>query len=289
MYFVGFFKLLSTRNITYSMRFKHIFIIFIACFFVKINAQSTASKQITKFTIAAPQLDTLKTIWVYLPKNYQNSEKRYPVIYMHDAQNLFDASTSYVGEWQIDEYMDKLTNNESIIIGIEHGNEKRIDELTPYIHEKYGGGKGEAYLTFIKNTLKPHIDVVYKTKPDAANTTIFGSSLGGLISFYGAIKYPETFGKAGVFSPSFWFSEKIFDLAQSTEITESSMFYFLVGDQEGENMVPDQERMVALLKSKGVKDSQIKSHVIEGGKHNEAFWSSHFANAYQWLTSTNNN
>lgn len=265
------------------MRLKPFYILFLTLFLNTLYAQSTASKQVTKFVIAAPQLDTLKTIWVYLPKDYQNSEKRYPVVYMHDAQNLFDVETSYVGEWNIDEYMDKLTYNKSIIIGIEHGNEKRIDELTPYKHEKYGGGKGENYLTFIKNTLKPHIDVTYRTYSDAVNTSIFGSSLGGLISFYAAIKYPDTFGKAGVFSPSFWFSEKIFDLVQSTEIKETSKFYFLVGNEEGDKMVPDQERMVALLKSKGVKEKQIENHIIEGGKHNEAFWSAHFGNAYQWL------
>lgn len=267
------------------MRFKHFFLYLLVFIFSKTHSQSTASKQITTFVIAAPQLDTLKTIWVYLPKNYQNSKKSYPVVYMHDAQNLFDAETSYVGEWEVDEYMDTLTKNESILIGIEHGNEKRIGELTPYKHEKYGGGQGDAYLTFIKNTLKPHIDVTYRTKANSNNTTIFGSSLGGLISFYAAIKYPDTFGKAGVFSPSFWFSEKIYDLVKTTDISEFSKFYFLVGDDEGENIVPDQERMIELLKSKGVKEEQIENHIIIGGKHNEALWKSNFPDAYQWLNS----
>ncbi len=265
------------------MRLRLIFLLFLAFILNKINVQSTVSKQITKFTIAAPQLDTLKTIWVYLPKDYQNSKKNYPVIYMHDAQNLFDANTSYVGEWEVDEYMDTLTDNESIIVGIEHGNEKRIDELTPYKHDKYGGGNGDSYLTFIKNTLKPHIDVSYRTKPDPEYTTIFGSSLGGLISLYGAIKYPETFGKAGVFSPSFWINPKIYDFVESTTIPKSSTFYILAGSDESENMMPDQERMVALLKEKGVKEKQIESHSIEGGQHNEKFWSTHFGDAYQWL------
>ena len=265
------------------MRFKHILLIFSLLFLVKTNAQSTASKQVTTFTISAPQLDTIKTIWVYLPKNYQNSKKSYPVIYMHDAQNLFDAETSYVGEWEVDEYLDSLIKNESIIIGIEHGNEKRIDELTLYTHEKYGGGNGDAYLTFIKDTLKPHIDITYRTLNNAKHTTIFGSSLGGLISFYAAIKYPETFGKAGVFSPTFWINPEIYSFVESIDIPETSKFYFLVGTAEGENMVPDLERMVALLKDKGVKDKQIEYYIIKDGKHSETFWSVHFANAYEWL------
>lgn len=266
------------------MRLKHFYLLLLAFILNKVYAQSTASKQVTKFFIAAPQLDTVKTIWVYLPKDYQNSEKRYPVIYMHDAQNLFNAETSYVGEWKVDEYMDTLTDKESIIVGIEHGNEKRIEELTPYKHEKYGGGKGNIYLTFIKNTLKPHIDVSYRTKTDANHTTIFGSSLGGLISFYATLKYPETYGKAGVFSPAFWINPEIFDLVESSEIPESSKFYFLAGTEEGETMIPKLEEMLALLKSKGVKENQLECKIIEGGKHNEKLWSENFGNAYQYLT-----
>ena len=265
------------------MRLKHLLLLFFVINLNNLNSQSTASEQVTKFTIAAPQLDTLKTIWVYLPKNYENSKKHYPVVYMHDAQNLFDTKTAYAGEWQVDEYLDSLTSNESIIIGIEHGNEKRIAELTPYTHEKYGGGKGDAYLTFIKNTLKPHIDITYRTKPEALHTTLFGSSLGGLISFYGTIKYPNTFGKAGVLSPAFWINPEIFDLVSSTEIPETSKFYFLAGTDEGETMIPKLEEMLKLLKEKGVKDKQFESHSIEGGQHNEKFWSTHFGAAYQWL------
>ena len=265
------------------MRLKHFYTLFFVFTLNTLYAQSTASEQVTKFEIVAPQLDTIKQIWVYLPKDYQNSEKRYPVVYMHDAQNLFDDASSYVGEWKVDEYLDVLNDKQSIIIGIEHGNEKRVDELTPYTNDEYGGGKGDAYLTFIKNTLKPHVDIAYRTKPDASNTTIFGASLGGLISFYAAVKYPSVFGKAGVFSASFWFSEKIYDLAKSSIIPKSSKFFFLIGEKEGYSMVPDQERMVELLKSKGVTSRQMSSHVIKDGEHNEKLWASSFAQAYQWL------
>ncbi len=249
------------------------------------SAQSTASKQVSTFSIEAPQLKTHKTIWVYTPKSYSDSEKKYPVLYMFDAQNLFDAETSYVGEWKIDEYLDTLNDKEVIIVGIEHGNEKRLEELTPYPHEDYGGGKGDIFMQFIINTVKPHIDVTYRTKPDAKHTGIFGASLGGLMAFYATIKYPETFSMAGVFSPSFWVSDKIYELANTTEISSSSKFFFLVGDKEGDSMVPDQEKMVTLLLNKGVKTEQIQNKIIEGGEHNEALWSSNFPEAFQWLTS----
>ncbi|WP_407556258.1 alpha/beta hydrolase [Winogradskyella sp. 4-2091] len=266
------------------MNLKHLYLVIIAFALQITPAQTTASKQVSKFTIAAPQLDTLKTIWVYLPSDYQNSEKEFSVIYMHDAQNLFDTETAYAGEWEVDEYMDTLVENKSIIVGIAHGNNKRIEELTPYTNEIYDGGNGNAYLTFIKNTLKPHIDATYRTKTDAEHTTIFGSSLGGLISFYAVIKYPETFGKAGVFSPAFWINPEIYDLVKTTEIPESTKFYFLAGTDEGETMIPKLEEMLELLTSKGLKQNQIESHIIEGGQHNEKFWAEHFGKAYNWLT-----
>ena len=287
MYLVDFFKLLSHKNNIKTMKLKYLYLLISAFIANNITAQSTASQQVTKFTIATPQLNTVKTIWVYLPVNYKNSENSYPVIYMHDAQNLFDAETSFVGEWNVDEYMDTLTDNENIIIGIEHGNANRTDELTPYTHEKHGGGHGDAYLEFIKNTLKPHIDKTYRTKSDAEHTTIFGSSLGGLISFYAVIKYPETFGNAGVFSPAFWINPEIFELVEATEIPETSKFYFLAGTDEGDTMIPKLEEMVKLLQSKGVNKTQFESHYIEGGQHNEKLWATHFGEACHYLTSNN--
>jgi len=185
---------------------KRIFLAVLLLFALIGKAQSTASKNVSTFTIEAPQLHTSKKIWIYLPENYsKNIQKKYSVIYMHDAQNLFDAKTSFSGEWNIDEKLDSL-KAPVIVVGIEHGNEKRIDELTPFKNEKYGGGNADNYLEFIVKTLKPHIDKNYRTKTKPKNTILFGSSLGGLVSYYGALKYPDVFGKAGVFSPSFWFS-----------------------------------------------------------------------------------
>ena len=246
-------------------------------------AQSTASAQVTTFNIEAPQIHVDKKIWVYLPKDYSQTNSYYSVIYMHDAQNLFDAETSYIGEWNVDEYLDSISDNNAIIIGIEHGNEKRMDELTPFPNEKYGGGEGDDYLSFIINTLKPKIDTTYRTLKDAKHTSIFGSSLGGLLSFYAIAKYPETFGNAGVFSPSFWFSNRIFDFVLETKIQPDSRFYFLVGSEESEDMVPDQTKMKELLLKKGVPKDHIKNIIIQGGRHNEELWRNNFPEAYQWL------
>lgn len=244
--------------------------------------ESTASKQVSTFTIGAPQLKTTKKIWIYLPKDYENSKKRYSVIYMHDAQNLFDSKTSYAGEWNVDEKLDSI-NAQVIVIGIEHGNDKRMDELTPHKNDKYGGGSADAYLEFIVNTLKPEIDQTYRTKTKKKNTLIMGSSLGGLVSYYATLKYPNVFGKAGVFSPSFWFSDKIFDLAENTKKIKTKI-YFLCGDKESEDMLADMNKMERLINTKRCSCLHLKKKVIiSGGQHNEKLWRDGFTEAILWL------
>lgn len=237
---------------------------------------------VTSFTIEAPQLKSSKKIWLYLPEGYSTSKKKYPVIYMHDAQNLFDDKTSYAGEWHIDETLDSL-KAEVIIVGIEHGNEKRMEELTPYPNEKYGGGKADAYLDFMVNTLKPYIDTNYRTKTGKMNTAIAGSSLGGLVSYYAVLKYPKVFGKAAIFSPSFWFTHEIYTLTENNKKLKTKL-YFLCGDAESATMVSDMDKMVDLVNDKRCSCMHLTRKVIVAdGKHNEKLWSNAFGKAYLWL------
>lgn len=250
-----------------------------------IYAQETAKNQrFSTFSITSPELNTKKKIWVYLPQDYENSSKKYPVIYMHDGQNLFDAKTSYVGEWNVDETLDSI-NSKVIVIGIEHGGDKRIEELTPFPHAKYGGGKADLYLDFLINTLKPHIDKTYRTKTNAKNTAIFGSSLGGLVSFYAALKHPKVFGKVGCFSPAFWFNRnELNELMQKTP-TFKTKIYFLCGDNEGDaDVVPDMQNVVKWVNSMRCECKKLnKSVIVKGGQHNEKLWRENFKNAYLWL------
>lgn len=258
------------------------FFIFSVLIFSGRAQESTASKNVSTFTMEAPQLKTTKKIWVYLPENYAASDQRYSVIYMHDAQNLFDAKTSYVGEWNVDEKLDSL-KAKVIVVGIEHGNEKRIDELTPFKNEKYGGGNADNYLDFIVKTVKPYIDKNYRTKPKARNTIIMGSSLGGLVSYYAILKYPKVFGKAAVFSPSFWFSKDIYSLTEKTPKIKTKI-YFLCGDKEDENMVQDMTKMERLLDTKRCYCLHLtKSKIVKGGEHNEKLWRDSFVGALSWL------
>ena len=260
------------------------FITFILLYFtLQINSQNTYSKQVVRFNIEAPQLETTKRIWLYLPKNYQTSGKAYPVIYMHDAQNLFDEHTAFANEWKIDEFLDTLKTQESIIVGIEHGNEKRIEELTPFTHETHGGGGGDAYLNFIVETLKPAIDDRYHTLKHPEHTTIFGSSLGGLMALYGIITYSEIFGKAGIFSPALWINPDIYDVIKQSTIPKHVRLYIMAGNNESETMVANVEKLSTLLLEKGIDETQLQVKIVEGGEHNEIFWSKEFKDAYFWL------
>lgn len=202
---------------------------------------------------------------------------------MHDAQNLFDAKTSFMGEWNIDEKLDSL-NAQVIVVGIET-TDKRMEELTPFKNLKHGGGNADAYLDFIVNTLKPEIDSKFRTKTNARNTIMMGSSLGGLTSFYALLKYPKVFGKAGVFSPAFWFNRKeLVDLLKQTKNFDPKI-YFLHGDNEGDpDMIPDLNQMEYLVNTKRCECKKLNKKVlIKGGQHNEKLWRDGFVKAYLWL------
>lgn len=234
-----------------------------------------------------PQLNTTRKIWIYIPPDYETSTKNYPVIYMHDAQNLFNDATSFSGEWKVDEALDhfyKEGKQTSIIVGIENGGEERLNEYSPWKNLKHGGGKGDQYADFIALTLKPYIDKNYRTKTSAVSTTIGGSSMGGLISFYAALKYPEIFANAMVFSPSFWFAKKeLFSFVENHQNLNDIKFYFLMGEKESREMVNDVMRMHKLLEAKGVSDQNIEIKIDDDGTHSESYWAREFPRAYQWL------
>lgn len=239
-----------------------------------------------KFEI--PQLKTTRRIWIYLPKNYETSHKKYEVMYLQDGQNLFDDATSYAGEWQIDETLNKIfekTGKSIIVVGIDNGGEKRIEELSPYKNAKYGGGNGDNYVKFIVENLKPFIDKNYRTKPQQKFTTIGGSSLGSLISVYAAVKYPETFGKVLAFSSAFWFNAKDLNefITNSKVNLKHQKYYFIQGKHENEDMEEQTNNVIKNLKSKNVKPKNIFLKIDEDGKHNEMYWRREFEGAVLWL------
>lgn len=244
---------------------------------------TTKSKQvfIADNAFYMPQLQRHRRIWIYLPQDYFVSKKRFPVLYMQDGQNLFDALTAPYGEWGADEMMDSLKGSQQcIIVGIDHGDKFRLTEYNPY-DSRFGKGEGAAYIEFIVKTLKPYIDSVYSTKPGREHTSIAGSSMGGLISFYAALKYPEVFGGAGVFSPSFWIAPSLIDELKKQRSTKNPAFYFVCGDQESNTMVADVKAVYDVLQQEGYKHLQFKT--VPGGRHNERFWQQELYECYLWL------
>jgi predicted alpha/beta superfamily hydrolase len=233
-----------------------------------------------------PQLNRSRRIWLYLPTEYESSGLSYPVIYMHDGQNLFDVLTAYSGEWEVDETLNTLASQGHkvpIVVGIDNGGTDRIGEYTPWTNPDYGGGDGELYIRFIVETLKPYIDQHYRTLSDRNNTALMGSSLGGLISHYGALKYQEVFSKAGIFSPSYWFSDSVWMFTRTQGKQHNMRLYQLCGTLEGGNTVGDMLRMNDSLIAAGFSQEEIFNKVVTGGEHNEALWRSNFAEAYLWL------
>ncbi len=257
------------------------------------SKKSTANKSVkiidTAFFI--PQLKRSRRVWVYVPPSYNNSTKRYPVLYMHDGQNVFDDATSFSGEWGVDEAVDTLGSKtkECIVVGIDNGGSKRLNEYCPYDFDLKGiaannssnKGEGGLYVDFLVKTLKPFIDKKYRTIKDQKNTFVAGSSMGGLISMYAVLKYPKIFGGAGVFSPAFWVGPKIFDDIKTKGKKVNSKIYFYAGDEEGGTMVPMTLR--AFNEMHKVSKSKMCEVIRAGGKHNEQRWRMEFPLFYEWM------
>ncbi|HMT75420.1 MAG TPA: alpha/beta hydrolase-fold protein [Chitinophagaceae bacterium] len=245
----------------------------------------TASQNVTIIDTAfyIPQLKRKRAVSIYLPANYSKTKGRYPVLYLHDGQNVFDDARSYAGEWGVDEFLDSTKLKNCIVVAVDNGTTKRMNEYNPYDHVSFGKGEGAAYIDFLAKTLKPYIDKRYRTKKDKASTTLAGSSMGGLISMYAVLKYPKVFGGAGVFSPAFWVGPSIFDDIKLKGKKVKSHIYFYAGKQEGETMVPYMlkafEQMAAVSKSK------MTVVVRDEGKHNEATWRQEFPLFYKWIVS----
>lgn len=256
--------------------------------FVEKNVKHTITGNVITFEMFIPQLNTTRRIWIYLPPDYNYSTKRYPVLYMFDGQNLFDAATSFAGEWGVDEALEKLYKEKNfsiIVVGIDNGGDRRIDEYAPWVNRDYRrGGLGNATVKFIVETLKPYIDAHYRTDPE--KTGIMGSSLGGLMAIYAGFSYPEVFRYVGAMSSAFWFNPEIYDFVREAKKGPEKI-YIDWGTNEGRNpkaFSESNEKMVKILKEKGYREEfNLKVVIDKGGLHNEYYWGKRFPQAVLWL------
>ena len=263
-----------------------------------LNETSLTRGRIVKVILDMPQYNDARKriIRIWLPDGYEaDSEKRYPVIYMHDGQNLFDRYTSFSGEWEIDESLGAMMDGGyegSIVVGIDNSDD-RLNEYSPSWPRSSGGSahiqnpSGEKYAQFIIKTVKPYVDANFNANPNKEATGVGGSSMGGVISFYMALTYPEVFGYALLFSTAMWVYQSDVTTAflDEVSIARLSVFprlYLYAGGLEPD-VTPYVESIRSALIDRGYPEANIAWHVDQNRGHDEAAWAHYFPIGYRWL------
>ena len=236
--------------------------------------------------VESPELGNRRDLYVYVPGSYGRSHGRYPVIYMHDGQNIFDPAMSFAGSWLVHEAMDWAAGRgiEGIGVGIPNMGQARLAEYSPFPDPQMGGGEGDTYLDFVTKTVKPLIDGRYRTLADRRHTGIMGSSMGGLISLYGFFRHPDTFGFAGVMSPALWFGHRAIVPFVAGAPYVPGKVYLDVGTEEGSRTVADAREMRDLLIGKGYQPGRGLRYAEDiEGRHEEAAWARRIYEAIPFL------
>ena len=236
-------------------------------------------------------LDNTRNVLVYLPPGYAASTDRYPVLYLHDGQNVFDTSTSFAGvEWGVDETAEWLIGEgrmrPSIIVAIDHAGAARADEFAPTrdLH-RAAGGRADAYARFVVEELKPWVDETFRTRPDAADTAIGGSSLGGLVTLHIGLQHPDVFGGLAVMSPSLWWDRR--EVLSRVEALPGRLpwrIWLDVGTAEGRDTVRNTRALKGLLEAKGWTGGRdLRYEEARDAEHSEAAWAARVAPMLEYL------
>ena len=221
-------------------------------------------------------LDDKRSVIVWLPPGYKrlrNAHKTYPVLYMHDGQNIIDPKTSFAGkDWRVDETVSKLVKSrkmkEIIVVGI-YNSPARLEEYSD-------SEKGKKYLKFIVNELKPFIDSKYRTMPEREHTAIMGSSMGGLISFIAGWRYSDVFSMAGCMSSSFYHdNEKIFDMISENSGPKKRVKFYIDHGEDG--LIRGQKMYVKLTELGYVIGRDMDYFYAPNAEHTESAWADRLA------------
>jgi predicted alpha/beta superfamily hydrolase len=231
---------------------------------------------------------------VYLPPGYdEQPQRRFPVLYLHDGQNLFDRATAFGGQdWNVHGAADRLIQARAVapllIVGIYNTGKSRIHEYTPTKAPKLGGGRADRYAKFLLQEVMPFIQSGYRAQTDPAVTGIGGSSLGALVSLYFGLKYPEVFGKIAALSPSVWWNQRVIHrFAAAAPVNPRPSIWLDIGTREGPRIVPDVEQFRDVLLQKGWREGQdLHYERVEGGEHNEAAWAQRIGRVLEFLYPT---
>jgi predicted alpha/beta superfamily hydrolase len=229
---------------------------------------------------------------VYLPPGYDEQPHRhFPVLYLHDGQNLFDGATSFIPgmDWHVGQTADGLIYSGAVsplvIVGIYNAGKHRIREYTPTRSPKLGGGRADRYARFLLEEVKPFLAWRYRLCEGPQHTGIGGSSLGGLVSLYLGLRQPAVFGKIAALSPSVWWNERmILRFAESALIQPKPRIWLDIGTHEGARMVDDVEKFRDILIEKGWRaEDTLHYERVQGAEHNEAAWARRVGPFLQFL------
>lgn len=229
---------------------------------------------------------------VYLPPRYhEQPQRRFPVLYMHDGQNLFDAATSFVPgmDWHVghtaDDFILTGAVQPLIIVGIYNIGKSRIHEYTPTKAPRLGGGRADRYAKFLIQEVMPFIQREYRALPDPRLTGIGGSSLGGLSSLYLGLKHPQIFGRLAALSPSVWWNQGVIHrFAAAAPVEPRPRIWLDIGTNEGPRIVQEVEQFRDILLQKGWQlGKDLYYQRMEGAEHNEAAWAQRVGPFLQFL------
>jgi len=232
-----------------------------------------------------PEPIKTRRISILLPWNYHHTTERYSIVYLQDGQNLFQDKSPF-GNWHIDRKLARLAaqkNKGVIILAVDHTHQNRIAEYTPPHIPDLAEAYGKDYIEFLKNEIIPYVNKNYRTIGDARHTVIGGSSMGGLISLYAHIAFPQVFGKALIFSPSLWLIPNIFEwLRNNSSNRMETMTYIYCGGKESEEMV---QHIFSLYQ--GLRDINLKNEIVmkinSQGEHHESFWGEAFYESIDFI------
>lgn len=255
--------------------------------------------------MAAPTLSLLKhprfhsrfltddrDVTVYLPPGYDDDRsRRYPVLFLHDGQNLFDPAEVYKkGEhWRVGETATALIEAARIppmiIVGIANTGPRRLHEYTATHDRRRGGGEAELYGRLLVEELKPFIDATYRTRPGPEDTGLGGSSLGGLVTLYLGLKYPDVFTRLAVMSPSVWWDRRaILRNVREARPKPRLRIWLDIGTREGRHHVANADLLHAgLIKAGWIEGEDLHYEQVSGGTHSEASWAARFDRVLEWL------
>jgi len=237
--------------------------------------------------VLSPQLRNYRDLVVALPPGYEDDDRRYPVVYMQDGQNLFDPATSFAGDWGLPATLPPIASagTPAIVVAVPNMGRRRRYEYSPFRDIIHGGGGGDRYLAFIAETVKPLVDASFRTAPGRSHTVLAGSSLGGLISLYGLYRYADIFGAAGVQSPALWFADgAMLRYAEEMAPLALGRVHLDIGLLEDQEAVMDTRALRKILLAAGHAEGRDLSYVEDPeGDHDEAAWGRRFGVALPFL------